>query len=309
MNTYRITLSLRTPSGSAWQADTIFGHLCWLCTWRYGNNVVEDWKTRFQQGDPPFVLSDGFPGDLLPRPHGLPELAMPSDKAEGMRMADEQKDCKKIALLTPDEFNALRRGEDVKLSLSEPREGFTSAITFKNQINRNSNTTGEEGQVYPFAERYGKTVTIYVRIAGDEIARLEQLFEDLKNTGYGKRKSIGYGQIEACTWEAFEFPSIDKPNAFVSLSHFVPARDDPTDGQWRLHVKYGKLGGERAAADRPFKRPLIMLTPGSWFRTAGTPKPWYGRLVNNISPAFPDVVQYGLAFALPIKSLASGFLG
>lgn len=301
MNTYRVTLSLQTPSGSAWQADTLFGHLCWLCTWRYGKDVVENWKTRFQTGNPPFVLSDGFPGDLLPRPYGLPELVTPQNKTEGLKQAIHQKDQKKIAWLTPREFNALRRGENVTVSLNEPHRAFTERITFKNQINRDSNTTGEEGQLYPFVEQFCQTISIYVRIADDEVERLRQLFEDLKQTGYGKRKSIGYGQIEEYRFTLFDFPEIDHPNGFVSLSHFVPAQHDPTDGQWKLNVKYGKLSGERAAVEKPFKRPLIMLTPGSWFRTAAAPKPWYGRLVSDVSPAFPDVVQYGLAFAVPMR--------
>lgn len=303
MKTYRMRLTLRTPSGSAWQADTIFGHLCWLCAWRYGTNVLEAWKTRFRQGDPPFILSDGFPDNLLPRPHGLPERVTPSTKAEGMAMAAEQKDRQKIVYLMPDEFNAIRRGEDVTLSLSASRDAFTSRITFKNQINRLSNTTGEEGQLYPFAENFCKTITIYLRIVDDEFDRLKQLFEDLKYIGYGKRKSIGYGQIQSLDWnDTFSFPPIDNPNAFVSLSHFVPAQNDPTEGQWKINIKYGKLGGERATAENPFKHPIIMLTPGSWFRTNNTPKPWYGRLIEDVSPEFPeDVVQYGFVFALPMR--------
>jgi CRISPR-associated protein Csm4 len=117
--------------------------------------------------------------------------------------------------------------------------------------------------------------------------------------GYGKRRAVGYGAIGAWELEPFNgFGSFEGADAFVSLSRFVPAAADPADGMWRTAVKFGKVGGETAT---PFKRPLVTLTAGSWFRTRGAPREWYGRLASGVSTAHPEVVQYGLAFAVPMR--------
>lgn len=87
----------------------------------------------------------------------------------------------------------------------------------------------------------------------------------------------------------------------MSLSHFVPAKNDPTNGAYKTMVKYGKLGEDKAFCGNTFKKPLIMLKPGAVFRCSDV-KPYYGRLLENIAYADSDVVQYAFAFAAPIKS-------
>lgn len=311
MKIYRVTLTLRSPSGSAWQADTVFGHLCWLLKWREGKAALDSWLERYRNNDPPFLLSDGFPGDLLPRPVPPPETQKPPSKQEGMKASDERKHLKTIEWLTLPEFEQVRAGNRFLPTLEgdAARQNLTlPQVTFKNQISRLTGTTGEEGQLYPFvAQVCWETVTLYVRIADEKTkATLHSLFDDLTATGYGKRKSVGYGEIKEWKWELFAgFPAVNAANAFVSLSHFVPAAKDPVDGQWRINIKYGKLGGELVAAGNPFKRPLVMLTPGSWFQTEQPEKEWYGRMViKDIKPDHPyDIVQYGLAFAVPMKAI------
>ncbi len=337
MKTYRVTLTLRAPAASAWQADTIFGHLCWLLTWRYGEAAFKQWLELYQQQTPPLLLSDGFPGELLPRPVPPPPPDKEEHKAEGMKNADARKKLKGIEWLTLAEFDAIRQGQPFAASAEgdKIREQLgLPRVTFKNQISRLTGTTGEEGNLYPFVEEvfwkpleqsetltFQNKITIYLRIADQDFpvadsdgktkilsmeTLVRQLFDDLVATGYGKRKSVGYGEIEQCEWLSFNcgFAPIADANAFVSLSHFVPAKDDPREGQWRVNVKYGKLGGEFALPN-PFKHPLIMLMPGSWFATLTPDKAWYGRLVPDIVHDRPDIVQYGYAFALPMKIAVS----
>jgi len=271
----------------------------------FGETKLQEWLARYQSGDPPLVLSDGLPGRLLPRPVPVFDRSRPKiSKEEGLGEAEQRKPLKKIAWLTEQEFETVRLGQNFTRTTEgdEAREALkVKRVNFKNQISRLTGTTGEEGQLYPFVEYLWETVTIYLRVADDEVETVRQLFETMQALGYGKRKTIGYGEIESLDWHVFNgFEPIDGANAFVSLSHFVPARTDPHEGQWKVNVKYGKLGGEWAATDNPFKKPLIMLEPGSWFHT-DTPKDWYGRLVSGISLARPEVVQYGLAFAVPMK--------
>ena len=90
------------------------------------------------------------------------------------------------------------------------------------------------------------------------------------------------------------------PMLFVSLSNFVPARNDPIEGTWQTIVKYGKLGEEYATGGNPFKRPLLMFTAGSTFYDAPC-REYYGRVVKDIAPSYHKVVQYALALPVPIK--------
>ncbi|MCX7767342.1 MAG: hypothetical protein N2246_11620, partial [Candidatus Sumerlaeia bacterium] len=63
---------------------------------------------------------------------------------------------------------------------------------------------------------------------------------------------------------------------------------------------------KRQASDipfTPFKRPLIMLTPGSVFKLnrSITEKPYWGRIVPNIH-RLPQVVHYGFTPVFPLMA-------
>ena len=64
-------------------------------------------------------------------------------------------------------------------------------------------------------------------------------------------------------FNGFELPQGTTANGFVTLSYCMSAATDPTDGAWKVRVKYG-------------------------------------RLVENIAFSDPDVVQYGFGFAAPL---------
>ncbi len=178
-------------------------------------------------------------------------------------------------------------------------------MTLKNQINRLTSTTaGEEdtgGHLFSFSQYRWKYVSIYARIADDFVETARQLFQYLGQSGYGKRKSVGYGQLSLLEFKEFTgFSSPPDANGFISLSNFVPAANDPAQGYWQVLVKYGKLGEELATSENPFKKPLIMFTAGSCFYDSPC-KEYYGRLVKNLTTVSQKVAQYGLALALPIK--------
>jgi CRISPR-associated protein Csm4 len=99
MNVVRYRLRPRTPAATPWHADTLFGALCWELTQRGGEAALEETLARFRAGDPPFLLSDGCPGDSLPRPLLL---------------------AGRPAYVSREEFVALRRGETPALSDPAP---------------------------------------------------------------------------------------------------------------------------------------------------------------------------------------------
>lgn len=333
METYRLRLQLRAAAGTPWHADTLFGHLCWVLRYQDGAEAVEDFLELYKIGEPPFVLSDGFPSDpehgaLLPRPLQPPQSSTapePASLAAQREAGRRHKAAGDIRWLSLDEFQRTIQGQAL-IPVTKTVEG--ARATLKNQINRATATTGgpsengvvtlvatpigaepgaaaATGQLFEFEETFWPEVTVYVRVADGCLELAQRLFEGFAEGGYGKRKSIGYGEmapLPAAAWEPFAgFAAPAGANGFVVLSHFVPAQDDPTDGWWRLAMKYGRLGEMAGAEVPPFKRPLVQLTPGAVFRLAPhqPARPWYGRIVEGIHGDRPEVVQYGLAFAVP----------
>jgi CRISPR-associated protein Csm4 len=161
-----------------------------------------------------------------------------------------------------------------------------------------------EGQLFEVAtEHLDKSFdTLSVFIRSDRY--LEELifcFRALSFTGFGKKSSTGLGAFDVvekpqlCEW----LDRVADANAFVTLSHFVPAPTDPTKGRWRLHVTYPKFHAN--AVSNVFKGSILMLAPGSVFRTGAAPQPWYGSMISVARPEIPRAVHYALAFAAPLR--------
>ena len=210
------------------------------------------------------------------------------------------KKAKKRDYLTLAQFQAFQRGEIPDIEIES--KGFVKATTLHNKISRFTNTTGDAGSLFERDEIFapdGK-VQIYAKVREGFEDDLRLLFDLVAHSGFGAKKSSGKG---ACSVESFDvfddFVNSSKPGGFITLSHYVPAHGDPTDGAYKTMVKYGKLGEEKTFSGNPFKKPLIMLKPGAVFKAADV-KHYYGRLVENIAYTDSDVVQYGFGFAVPI---------
>ena len=311
MRTYLIDLAV--PSGfiTPWHADTIFGHLCWAAERCGGFRHFEGAGgliDLFRSDDPPFILSDGFPAGLLPTPITLKSRYQPTNQEDlDRRRYALLKRVRKREYLTLSQFQAFQRGETP--DLSDEQIGFSSATSLHNQISRMTNATGEQGNLFELEEHFAPDgrVQIYAKVSDGFEDDFRRLFEHLTIGGFGAKKSAGKG---ACKMEDFlpfdGFELLDLGNGqggqvtgFVSLSHYVPAQGDPTDGAYNMMLKYGKLGEEKTYCGQPFKKPLIMFKPGAVFRTVSV-KSHYGRLVEGIAYTDPSVVQYGFAFSVPL---------
>jgi len=299
MKTYRLKIKLQGSFLTPWQADTIFGNLCWIMAWRKGDDALKAFLDEYINGNPVFLLSDGMPDNLFPAPA---HLSLLDQKGKCLEAFQKAKKLKKIVWLQPDMFESVRKGN---LGIEPPERINTirAFTTLHSSISRVTGTTGEEGSLFELPEYAVEQneISIYLKIRDGWEEKVFSLFKDLSLTGYGKKKSIGKGAFEIIgALEPFDkFNDFDGTNAFISLSNFVPAKDDPTDGFYKTFVKYGKLGGEFTFCGRPFKKPLIMLSAGSSFKVINGIKPFYGRMVKDIAPAKPEVVHYGYSFAVP----------
>jgi len=300
MKWYRIKFKAKSWFSTEWQADTIWGHLCWEMKHLHGERKLVDFIASYNTQQPPLLVSNGFPDDLLPRPI-LPQVPLDSkaELAQQKEQLKRQKDAKEVTYFNHEEFNRVLKGGIVYPSL---KAKVKQRVTLKNQINRITNTTSAgEGTLYSFEEYHCDAITIYTKIADGFKDTAQELFKHLTKAGYGKRKSVGYGWLEMLDFEPFSgFASPADANAFVSLSNFVPAAHDPTHGYWSIFVKYGKLGEEYASSANPFKKPLLMFAAGSVFRDFPV-HDYYGRLVAGLSLSHQEAVQYGFALPVPMK--------
>lgn len=285
----------------------LWGHLCWHIVHWHGEERLQQFFAAYRDGEPPVLLSDGFPGDLLPRPllpPGFGSAARPPHKKDRLEAAKNVKALAKANWLTRGEFEEVRRGHSIApQTTSEQLKKMTFARSVtKNWILRDSDTSGDPFDV---EEIYQRQVTVLWRVRDESHADLVQDFlTALAHEGYGKRKSVGYGALKSCTLEeCADFEAIEGANAVVSLSRFVPAPSDPVQGFWNVAVKYPKLGEEGATSGDPFKQPLLQIESGSLLRLpeGKAPRPYYGQLVEGIHAKRPEIMHYGYAFAVGMK--------
>ncbi|MGI6456359.1 MAG: type III-A CRISPR-associated RAMP protein Csm4 [bacterium] len=313
MPIYRILIEPRSLQITPWQADTLFGSLCWAYRHRYGESALQEFLQPFLSGEPSFLLSDGIAEGHLPLPYYLRILPVDVNDTQAYQ---KSKLLKKVRLLPEAEFRKACAGESVQVN----EDALQLQCHFSQMhasINRMTGTTraaeeDEGGNLYQLEgfipNPAGSRLAVYVNDRnGDMITTVFELFRDMEMTGFGKKKSSGAGAFrvvgEAETWQP---PQVQNPDGFVSLSGFVPRQSDPAAGFWQLRVKHGKLGESYATGGKsPFKIPWVVLESGSCFYTASAPGEVYGRMLTGLSRDYPGVVQYGYAFPVPIAFPAS----
>lgn len=302
MKTYRLKLRPVGRFITPLKADTLFGGLCWSLRYSLGERALNSFLDAYRSGEPPLVLSNAMPGDLFPKPFVRltgPVSGSGSEMLDNLREAKRLKD---IHYLDATEFRGVCRGERPFVKKKDPP--FISISQVHNQIDRLEGRACTEGGLYAQEEWYLNTnvaeyLTVYIRVNSEYLGPVFDAFKALGRIGVGKRKSTGKGAFELLASEEFSFGTPNGVNAFISLSDFVPAKDDPTEGYYSLQFKYGKLGEEYASRYSPFKRPFAMLSAGSCFLTDECDRPYFGRMVEGVSPVAPQVLHYGLAFSVP----------
>lgn len=315
MTTYRATFIQRGATLTPWHADTIFGSLCWAIVRREGEETLHTFLDLCVMGQPPVVISNGMPGALLPAPL-IPRVRQPeATRAQAVASLAAAKARKSRTHLPLTAFLRACRGQDVGSELVPPPGTVRDAL--KNTVRRTGAGTVDDGGLYALAETWGSgadgssTVVVYARVEDGFADLVGEALRGLARTGYGRRASAGYGQVDLAEWAPTNELDAEVPgaNGFVTLSNFCPAAGDPSTGYYRTVVKYGRLGDERSTTEGllPFKRPLIQVAAGACFY-AERPAPFYGRMVGGVHPRLGDVMQYGFAFALPVAlpALAQG---
>jgi len=174
-----------------------------------------------------------------------------------------------------------------------------------NTINRIEGrvTRGLYSQEEYFHESRGRHFDIYLKTNYFCREDLQKIFDFIKDQGYGRDKSTGKGHFDFKIQEGIDIPESESPNAFMTLSSYIPGEHDPTEGYYHILLKYGKLGGLYAKGilkRNPFKKPLTMFSAGSTFLDSDyKPGKNYGSLLRNVHHD-NRIRHYAYAFPLGI---------
>ena len=304
MNVYKLTIKPRASFRTPLQSDTIWGHLMWALRYLEGEEELVSFLDRYRAGSPPLLVSAGFPTDTLPAP-------VLQTKAE--RDAEQERylplgQWREIAgQLSADALGDAR--EQAREALRHLRETEQMQPVTRTAVDRVTGSA-REAQLFVSEETFyqpGYCIDVWHKVDGESLLpRLERWWRWVEANGFGRRKSAGQGAFaitgEGLVEASAELPAAAEPNGFVSLSAWVPIRDDPTDVTYRTRVKRGKLA-ETLALRRPWKKPVLMLEPGAVARLPDGESlhEWYGGLVQDMHWTIEGIVQFAYAFPLPVQ--------
>lgn len=313
MQYFKVRLKLLSSLATPLAADTLFGHLCWSIVYGDGEEKkLAEFLDAMSGQTPPILLSDPFPKGMLPVPV-LPSINLKNWAGKSTEELDRMKDLRKRTFMSQESFTQCcgkLAPERLLTVLAEgPDETKESGIFTQvdlvphNRVDRFGHGT-VLGGVFFTEETFvdpakGAEYDLYVGSTSYSAKEIETLLLRAVEGGYGSDKSTGRGVIKITAVEPWTIPSVANPNAVMLLGPCAPAQNDPTQGFWKIKAKAGRLGGHWAISENPFKKTIMMLQAGSVLQTP-TPKPFYGRMVENAHPELPQVRHYGLALALPI---------
>ncbi|MBX6323968.1 MAG: hypothetical protein IRY94_19295, partial [Rhodospirillaceae bacterium] len=150
---HRVRIRLETPLGTPLTSGTLFGHLCWAVREEHGEDALARWLAA--QDAAPWIVSDGFPEGLLPRPL-LPPAPLPARPSA--EQADAAKEDKRKTWVRVADFLALRDRLSAQALAAracrapwEERKETAQHGTVRlahNTIDRRRGTTPEEGGLY-----------------------------------------------------------------------------------------------------------------------------------------------------------------
>lgn len=176
MKLYRLKLKPRSPWLTPWHAHTLAGYLCWTHARTLGEEaLLRDVITPALRGDPSFVLSDAFPGDLLP----APTILHLRDWA-----ATDRKHVRRARWLQPESFNRLQSGRELSATELLLDDVFHNSAHLRNTLDRLTDTTGEAGSLFSLGETVFNKKSALLR-AADYLSVYARVAEGFENTCSG----------------------------------------------------------------------------------------------------------------------------
>ena len=322
---YTIEVKLTSPVVTRFQSDSLFGHICWairFLKWNVSERLDNFLDCYDNNQTPPLLISNGFPKGYLPKPAVPPVTQKELDDIIGKENRIDNshivKTIKKIDIISKDSlrehlkdtitpsrlFYSMRKNYK---DIEELRKKEQVAIVQHNTINRIENRVdkGLFAQEEIFFNKNGGEFEIYLKTHYFTRNELERIFRYISEEGFGKDKSTGKGSFDFVIKDGFDLPESEVSNAFMSLSSYIPRKEDPRDGFYNTLLKYGKLGGIFAKGvpevqGNPFKKPLIMFAAGSTFYDSNISEKTYGSLLKDVHKN-DKIRHYAYAFPIGIR--------
>ena len=294
---YRYKITPGSPLMTPLMSDTLFGHFCWAVLYHEGADYLSDLLDLYDTGNPaPILFSSAFLSGYLPRP-AMSRLNMKKTGAFVRRHFGKDKKkffegLSKISAWHNRQLISVKQWLNLKDNYSEEKlyEEFITEhpdenkiceieVSVAKQVNRISGTVPDKsaGPFYKEKTWYydGIVFDLYVEINDEKMNAAAEWFltEYLPENGFGADKSSGMGNLAIVCDEDFDSEcfSVAAPNARVSLSLTAFQGMERYRAAYRLKTKFGKLGGDFAAAGtaggdpKPFKKPVLMYEPGAVF--------------------------------------------
>lgn len=333
-NNYTIAFKPRSAVITPMQSDTLFGHLAWAIRYLKSETDLISFLNAYKdEGNPPLLISDGFRSGYLPKPlfRALPlsELKQVvnevseeiNERIEESQFTSIIKALKKQKTISHASFSKLQANLTARALLKESlreldwpvllrkeqgkKPHSIAQVAMHNTVNRMSWTV-TEGLFQTTETFYDAEVTFQAFLKTNYFSKeeLEQLFNFIEYSGFGKDKSTGKGRFSISIDDKQTLSTPENCNAFMVLSHYIPNPHAPQKGYYKVMTKYGRLGGDYACSHiTPFKKPLLMVQPGSVF--FGKPALNYGLLLGGQTrPSsmhvhdMPEIRHYAYAYPL-----------
>jgi CRISPR-associated protein Csm4 len=323
-----IQLAPEGPFSEIPRSDTLFGAICWGIRLAQGEESLEDILARFDEGDPPFLISSAFSTierDSGERLHLLPKPLLPGPRSDGEAVSNEWIEAlqawKRIEYIPASLFTEIvtgeRSGSDVideleasavvidgrthqrsrefLLPAESVQQPYRTKTRVRNAVNRLTGATDgnlfERESVF-FEEKAG----LHVCVEGD-IDTVVEALAVLQDRGIGGGKSVGQGQFRLDgVEEVGAFPGSDTER-FCTLSLCVPQPERldrlVSEGTYAVETRKGVVGNA-AKASNIWKRRVLALAEGSILPRLGATHGHNPVVADH----FDGVQQFG--YALPV---------
>lgn len=306
---YKATLRALGSFSSPLQSDTFFGAFCWSYRYLYGTEALESFLEDMMI-EPQVIFSNAFPVGTLPLPAGAfdEELILPGDapREERQKSYQKGKQLKNARFIPVEQFTKIAAGHTAGFSAHLKDNGLTNTLQIHNMVDRSSGTVENKdgaGNLYTAEAFYASCGDFDLYCYIDEgyftEKELKHILETMLLLGIGGKKSTGKGAFRLIDFSPVDFPKPPKANGFMALSDFMPTTEDPVLGRYHVFAKYPKVDREFSATEYPFKKPILLIEAGSVFLDA-TPKPFYGRCVDHISPLYDKIMINACTIPLPM---------
>lgn len=262
--------------------DTLFGKFAWSLIELYGKEILISVLEKHIK-EPVIVFSGLFPKDWIP----APVFSFFSESLASSADYRTIKEAKKLKFIPINKLNDFLHGPEPS-ELKEIVRMADDLVYFDETMHVSLSRldgTAIEGKLFSQSEYWFKgEIWLFIRVE-ESFAKEFELREVLNYmflTGIGAKKSTGKGCFELIELKETDLlmPE-DSHNAFLSLNRWVPNRNDPSEGFYRIYAKNARLGGNFSVAGIFQKKPILMIEEGSWFYT-DKQRPWFGKAIERV---------------------------